>query len=354
LCPSYHARAAWRLAAGAGFAELGTVHVGSCLCVLLLWEVLGSQPWALQQLAPHLAAQRAGKFSAAAAHGLMVGVQWPLLRAFMGSVSNDSGSGSGTGCRCNCCASTCHLCTPPPPVTLQQLRLVLEVVCLTCRESSQHALQAPVLLALLLQRASPGVRATFLNSADGVRLLVALQQAPEQTHQELTQLSAVNTWCFYNQAGALSARTAAAQSSVQRLLPPAITRAALALAWCFLEAVPGASAATAANEEGGGGSEGGLVTSASLAHGSMLRVDPANESECWSSTGMLCACVAAEESLSMRHDAICSFFSMQTYCTSCPSLLDQRTAHRAQSNLRVMCCRRCRLIERHSDACLPL
>jgi hypothetical protein len=177
-------------------------------------------------------------------------MQWPLWGLCNSSTTSSSSSDpnaassssrSSSGV-CACRARTCHLCTAPPPVTLQQLRLLLEVVCLTCTDTTPHALQAPLLLALLLQRASPAVRAAFLNAADGDRLLIALQQTV--THMGGSDLDGAPSWSCGNHDGALSML---ALSDKAWLLPTS-ARAAHTLAWCFctLNAPAPAAAATGA------------------------------------------------------------------------------------------------------------
>jgi hypothetical protein len=280
LCPSYHTGLAWRIAAREDMqgGRPRSRHGSACLQHLLLREAAGSHPWVLQQLAPHKAAQEAASSrssssssSSNAAPGmeLFLGVQWPLLCNVESSWAAPSSS-----CGCSCRSLTCYLCTPPPPVTLQQLRLVLEVVCLTCTETSREALQAPLLLALLLQRASPGVRAEFLNSADGTRLLVALQQAPLQTEQELRRLTTTDTWCFHVLAGALSGYPDSDRFRQRPVLPPTITKSMLSLTWCFLELDPGAGAAANAPKAAGTGRGVGqpamLMSPEAVDHGSVL------------------------------------------------------------------------------------
>jgi hypothetical protein len=165
---------------------------------------------------------------------------------------------------------------------------VLEVVCLTCQETTLQTAHAPVLLALLLQRAAPGVRAAFLNSADGTRLLVALQQMGGQEASGATNCQ--NNWVLDNFHGALSLPPVpgAAHSWTVRM----IAMAASTLAWCFLEAHPDAAAAAtapppaqaaagaatgtaaAADEvvDAGAGAAGLVVMPPALAHGSVLTV----------------------------------------------------------------------------------
>jgi hypothetical protein len=164
---------------------------------------------------------------------------------------------------------------------------VLEVVCLTCRQCSPEAQQAPVLLALLLQRAAPELRAAFLNSEDGTRLLVALQQmgdAPEGTLESFTQ-NTKTTWRLYRHEGALSMLAVLNGDGVPYWRATARTRATCILAWCYCEvdagssqaaaaapptpaaaaAVPGAGAATGAGTAS-------LLTPAAVAHGSVVGV----------------------------------------------------------------------------------
>jgi hypothetical protein len=234
--------------------------------------MLGSQPWWWQQLEPYTAAWQASRSESssnesAAEEGILAGVPWPLLLSCMGdntttmSTTTSSSSSSSRRATCQCQSPTCYLCTPPPPVTLQQLRLALEVVCLTCRESTDEALHAPALLALLLQRADAALRAAFLNSADGVRLLVALQQASDHV------VDARDTWCFLQHHGAVLLPDAAV-----KLVPvPPVTQAALTLAWCFMEAVPGATTAAAASQDrtpAAGRVGAGLVMPGAVGHGS--------------------------------------------------------------------------------------
>jgi hypothetical protein len=272
LCPSYHAQMLWRAAVGKPLGRLTHRPWDSCLEVLVLREMLGSQPWALQQLQPYSEARPTNSSStessaAAAENGLVVGVQWPLLATSTSSSSNSSSSRAA----CQCRSLTCYLCTPPSPVTLQQLRLVLEVVCLTCAEFSDKALQAPVLLALLLQRASPGVRAAFLNSADGVRLLVALQQSAEQTLPEGTPLTCSSGWCMYDHAGALSTRGV---PEARPLLLHAVSRTVYSLAWCYMELGPGSAVGLGAAGSAGSGVR--LVTQAAVEKGSIVPCHPAS------------------------------------------------------------------------------
>jgi hypothetical protein len=182
----------------------------SSLDVLLLREGLGVLPWALQQLTPYARARQARASSKAPADEMPLAIQWPLLNTVAASSSSSSSSGSAV---CPCGAPSCYLCTPPPPVTLQQLRLVLEVVCLTCTDTTSAAMRAPLLLALLLQRAGADVRAAFLGSADGDRLLVALQRSSTSQPSNEKEL-----WCWANTSGALSGLDALAGGN--NTLPP--------------------------------------------------------------------------------------------------------------------------------------
>jgi hypothetical protein len=59
----------------------------------------------------------------------------------------------------------------PSPVTRQQLQLLLRVL---VQADADHLRAAALLLALLLQRADPGLRAAFLNGPEASLLLVAL------------------------------------------------------------------------------------------------------------------------------------------------------------------------------------
>jgi hypothetical protein len=59
----------------------------------------------------------------------------------------------------------------PQPVTRQQLQLVLQVLVQT---GTAHFTPAALLLALLLQRADPGLRAAFLNGPEASLLLATL------------------------------------------------------------------------------------------------------------------------------------------------------------------------------------
>jgi hypothetical protein len=254
----------------------------SCLEVLLLNETLGPLPWALQQLAPFRAAQQeGGSTPASGLKGLWV--QWPMLPRPMGPISYGSGdssgstatqgsssSNSGGGSQCQCCRPTCHLCAPPPPVTLQELRLLLEVVCLTCHDTTQQAQQAPLLLALLLQRASPGLRAEFLNSADGTRLLAALQQATGNTGTAQSHMS--TAWCMFNHHGALSLPSLLGNVTQVYAMLAGQSRALWTLGWCFFEADVSLTAAAAAGPTGGlGVTVPAQAVPVSVAHGSVLR-----------------------------------------------------------------------------------
>jgi hypothetical protein len=279
-----------------------------CLEVLLLREVQGGLPWALQQLQPHAAAAKQASSTSRTRLDFPISFQWPLLGPFSSSSSSsstDRRSGS-QGCVCKGQAATCYLCTSPPPVTLQQLRLVLEVVCLTCQENTQPALQAPVLLALLLQRAAPGVRAAFLNSADGTRLLVALQQMG--TKMEPGLLDPQQTWSFNDHSGALTGLTEMLGQTGPPWLVFAMARAGCILAWSLLQIEPGAApdstaaaaaaaasaAAPAAATSGGAAVAGGgararpqantaaWVTRESVANGGVLVLKSCIWSgECW-------------------------------------------------------------------------
>jgi hypothetical protein len=279
----------WPAVMGRSVAGCNGELSGQCLQLLLQRELLGAQPCAQQQLRPFLAAQqgasssrsRSSNSAAEAVDGCYVmGVQWPLLPGLVCSSSS-------TGCRC--LSPTCHLCTPPPPVTLQQLQLVLEVVCLTRTECTQQALQAPLLLALLLQRASPGVRAEFLNSADGVRLLVAMQHAPDQTYDELVELAVSSIWCMYPYGCAVSKGGVPLKSNPNRWLLPAVSQAVSTLAWCFLQLDPGAGAsaadpvATAAGTaRAAAGPEASVVSPAAVEQGCLLHFNILRGGECCS------------------------------------------------------------------------
>jgi hypothetical protein len=153
---------------------------------------------------------------------------------------------------------------------------VLEVVCLTCADRTREPLQAPLLLALLLQRADPALRTAFLNSADGVRLLVALQQTSQQMDAITAGRTTANSWCIYDYSGAMSGHYHSSSQPKWHALAPAVTRAIFTLAWCFLDPEPGAGAATAAaaaagsSAKGGGGQPAALVTEEAVASGSVL------------------------------------------------------------------------------------
>jgi hypothetical protein len=60
----------------------------------------------------------------------------------------------------------------PPPVTLQQPQLAVSAL---ARSNAAGAVSAALLLALLLQRADPGLRASFLGGPGGTALLAAAQ-----------------------------------------------------------------------------------------------------------------------------------------------------------------------------------
>jgi hypothetical protein len=197
-------------------------------------------------------------------------VQWPLTPDLQSSGSSSSSSSR----KCQCRSATCHVCTPPLPVTQQQLRLVLEVVCLTWQECSAQAAQAQVLMALLLQRASPDIRAEFLNSADGVRLLVALQQLTglPEVHE-----GADSALYLYRCSRSLSLPSEAGSTGTFWGMVYS-GRAACCLAWSFLQAEPGAAAAAAAaappnpDTSGGHPAPGSWLTAEAVRHGSVLGV----------------------------------------------------------------------------------
>jgi hypothetical protein len=256
--------------------------------VLLLREGLGVLPWALQQLNPHTA-QQAGADSTQRVGSEPRAIQWPLLRPPSSSntlssnytststSTTTSSRSSSSGTACSCHTPTCYLCTPPPPVTLQQLRLVLEVVCLTCQDSNAPSLRAPLLLALLLQRASADVRAAFLSSADGDCLLVALQQLAACKDEGGRGPATARTWRFNNHRGVLSVFDALTGYPVTPHTAFAPSRAAYTLVWCFLElstppeaAAPAAGAATAATGAAGAVLPAAYVTPAAVANGSLL------------------------------------------------------------------------------------
>jgi hypothetical protein len=156
---------------------------------------------------------------------------------------------------------------------------VLEVVCLTCQDTNPEAQQAPVLLALLLQRAAPGVKASFLNSADGTRLLVALQQMGDKPDGTLDTKT---SWRLHQHAGALSLWEALNGEGVPYWRASALDRATFLLAWCFCGVDAGANAsataaalATAAASGAAVGAEApttSLLTPAAVAHGSVVTV----------------------------------------------------------------------------------
>jgi hypothetical protein len=247
--------------------DLSTMFFGNCLELLLLQETQGSLPWALQQLQPYRTGQPPDSSKHTAVDDDFLGLQWPLVPGHVSSTSTSTSTSSTSTSRsttqsgsssfsagtsnsrssgeqaCQCHAPTCHLCTPPPPVTLQQLRLVLEVVCLTCQETSAEAVQAPLLLALLVQRASPEVRASFLDSADGTRLLVALQQMGATEHGCPSQHA--YKWCFHNRWGALTVPPVPGSWDDEPWLLQTKARAVSTLSWCFLELNPGAMAPAA-------------------------------------------------------------------------------------------------------------
>jgi hypothetical protein len=229
--------------------DLAERYSRECLELLLMQESLGPLPWALQQLAPFRAAQQEGGSSATSTvAGLYI--QWPMLMGTLGSSSDRT---------CSCGGHTCHLCTPPPPVTLQQLRLVLEVVCLTCQDPhTPQGQQAQLLLVLLLRRAAPGMRASFFNSADGTRLLVALQQA--EVHEPIREI-VLNSWCRTMLYGALSLPLKSGGVDHRAYIDAPLSQAVHTLAWCFLDAgCPGNTAAAVGVAGGGGGGGAGGAT----------------------------------------------------------------------------------------------
>jgi hypothetical protein len=245
LCPRYYRTSQW-LADKGGTPDNALLGFGvHSLELLLQQEAAGSLAWTLQQLQPYMAAQQARQPGSSVATGVnkrFPCIQWPMLYGSLNGSTSVSTAAS-SGCRpCQCGAPTCHLCTPPPPVTLQQLRLVLEVVCLTCKGYAAPALQAPALLALLLQRAAPGVRAAFLNSADGTRLLVALQQMVNA--EPPTPALSSNWWTMDNQDGAVTAVDGVSTGRTWGIMPGA--RAGYTLAWSFLEVDHPAAASAAA------------------------------------------------------------------------------------------------------------
>jgi hypothetical protein len=280
LCPSYHRQAAWPANLSKEAAPVVKCAGGSCLELLLLREVAGQFSWAQQQLQPFRAGlpaeeQQRQQLSVllllqqnteGRAHHPSLSMQWPLMNHIQDHSSSSSSSSGGSGCHCR--ASTCHLCTPLPPVNLQQLRLVLEVVCLTCTGISAASLQAPLLLALLLQRASTGTRAAFLNSADGVRLLVALQQMAALG--EVGSQDPTSIWSLYNLHGALSVPFVLGGTDFLTYKVKAMTRAVYTLAWCFLEVDPGSTAAAGAAAAAAAG--GSLMGPAAVANGAVLNV----------------------------------------------------------------------------------
>jgi hypothetical protein len=155
---------------------------------------------------------------------------------------------------------------------------LLEVMCLTCQDTTPEAQQAPLLLALLLQRASPGVRASFLNSEDGTRLLVALQQmgdAPEGTLESYMR-NTKTAWRLYQHAGALSLLAALNGDGVPYWRATAHTRAICLLAWSFCGVDAGvitsATAAAPAAAGVAGAPTMSLVTQAAVAHGSVVSI----------------------------------------------------------------------------------
>jgi hypothetical protein len=243
----YHKAAAAPLVWSAEAKGLCEGWGGHCLELLLLREGLGHMPWALQQLKPFRAAQDASSSTTPArgADVIPIVVQWPMTQHLLNRDSSSSGGGGdggGGGGACTCGSLACHLCTPPPPVTLQQLRMLLEVVCLSHSEGTPQAGQAPVLLALLLQRADPGVRAAFLNSEDGTRLLAALQLAVPASSQGQAKAA----WSFYNRVGALSLCDISREFKALPWQFPAASRVVFTLAWCLFEVDPDTAAVTAA------------------------------------------------------------------------------------------------------------
>jgi hypothetical protein len=262
--------------------------------VLLLQEAAGALPWALQQLHPY-AVVHLGQLEDISdsrnARRPSAGVHWPLLPLLNPITSSGGGhdSCSTSSCSskewftCRCQATTCYLCSPPAPVTLQRLRLVLEVVCLTATETSEHTRQAQLLLALLLQRAQPQLRAAFLSSADGVRLLVALQQGRGSTGQHPGSLEVPNAWHLDRRFGALSSLGKCQGGGPiidDTMACPAQGMVADTLAWCFLQVDTAAAALAAAAAPPSAAAAGGLyevtpagvpwVTPAAVAEGSLL------------------------------------------------------------------------------------
>jgi hypothetical protein len=171
---------------------------------------------------------------------------------------------------CRCGSYTCHVCNMPLPVDRRHLRLVLELVCLTCQECGPWATQAHFLLTLLLQRAEPEDRAAFLNSADGVRLLVALQQ---RSATEEDNRGAGATYMYYRHIGALLLPEEGGWQGDTWALP-FCGLAACCLAWSFCEARLGAAATAAGSPSSSSGADAAQpwLTAAAVARGCILGV----------------------------------------------------------------------------------
>jgi hypothetical protein len=144
------------------------------------------------------------------------------------------------------------LCGPgPPPVTLPQLQLAVSAL------ASVYVSEAPtaaLLLALLLQRAGPGLRAEFLGGPGGTALLVACQywgyhqaggcyHAQQPRQYEMTfNLVAVSRskprTCHNSLRAALQGGMFLESSCKWRGLGTGPSMGLL-LAWCYLQLVPG-------------------------------------------------------------------------------------------------------------------
>jgi hypothetical protein len=143
------------------------------------------------------------------------------------------------------------LCGPGlPPVTLQQMQLAVSA--LGCTDVLR-ATSAALLLALLLQRADPGLRADFLGGTGGTALLAACQYwgyyqkvALDHAQQDLwtgfplafTGVDRSSSGpCYHHLLAAVQGQTLLGRPRLWRDLYPGCS-ITLLLAWCYLQLVP--------------------------------------------------------------------------------------------------------------------
>jgi hypothetical protein len=130
-------------------------------------------------------------------------------------------------------------------VTLQQLQLA---VCALAHADGIQASGAALLLALLLQRAGPGLRAEFLGGAGGTTLLAACQYWGYRRTQTAADFPTLPMFSLYGSvrmtpgdcsAHLMAALQGALHEDVDLLEWSSPVSIGLVLVWCYLQPCPG-------------------------------------------------------------------------------------------------------------------